>query len=450
MTRVDEPRAGGEGPTLPPPPQGTSSVPADELTSAAASQAALAAAPELVADTLGQYLRAWMNRVRGGESGVLPVLVGLVAIGVFFQVRNHNFLSAGNLTNLLVQGAVFMLLGMAEVFALLLGEIDLSIGFVSGIGGVVTAELVVYPRHWPWWAAVLLALAATTAIGVLQGTLITRLRLPSFVVTLAGLLGWQGVMILILGSGGTVPIPSNVINDFANGNLTPIAGWIVMAAVVGGFGVLTAVRDVRRRAKGLVTPPLSLTILKIAVAAGAAVVLVVVCNTNRGALVPIRGVPWVVLIVLGVLSAWTFLLGRTRFGRYVYAIGGNPESARRAGINLARIRTAAFALAGLTAGIAGIIYASRLRSVSTALDGGTLVLYAVASAVIGGTSLFGGRGKALHAVLGGIVIAAIYNGMGLLGMSAASQYMVTALVLLAAVTVDALARRGRATASPGR
>ena len=168
-----------------------------------------------------------------------------------------------------------------------------------------------------------------------------------------------------------------------------------------------------------------------------------VCNADRGRLVPIRGLPWVVLIVVGVLTMWTLLLGRTKFGRYVYAIGGNPEAARRAGVNLAMIRTLAFSLASFTAGIAGIVYASRLRSVSTALDGGTLVLYAVAAAVIGGTSLFGGRGKAIHAVLGGLVIAAIDNGMGLQGYSAAAKYVVTALVLLAAVTIDAVARRGR-------
>jgi len=290
------------------------------------------------------------------------------------------------------------------------------------------------------------ALLATTAIGALQGTLITRLRLPSFVVTLAGFLGWQGLMILILGQGGTIPIPNDVINDLANGNVSPAAGWMVMGVLVGLFALLMWFRDSRRRASGLVAPPPSLTALKIAVAAVAGAVVLLVCNANRGVLVPIRGVPWVVLIVLGVLAAWTFVLGRTRFGRYVYAIGGNPEAARRAGINLSLIRTVAFALVGLTAGAAGIVYASRLRSVSTSLDGGTLVLYAIASAVIGGTSLFGGRGKALHAVMGGLVIAAIANGMGLLGMSAASQLMVTALVLLAAATVDAVARRGRQVA----
>ena len=420
--------------------------PASQNTSDAARSGTTQQAPVVVgapSQTLGEYLRGRGARLRGGETGVLPIIVGLIAISVFFQFRNHNFLSAGNLTNLLVQGAVFMLLGMGEVFALLLGEIDLSVGFVSGIGGVVTAELVVYPRNWPWWSAVILALLATTAIGALQGTLITRLNLPSFVVTLAGLLGWEGVMIWILGAGGTIPIPSEVINNFANGNLSPLAGWIVMGAIVASYAALTIWRDGRRRASGLVAPPVAITVLKILIAATAAVVLLLVCNTNRGALVPIRGMPWVVLIVLAVLAAWSFLLSRTRFGRYVYAIGGNPEGARRAGINLTRIRTAAFALVGLTAGIAGIVYASRLRSVSTSLDGGTLVLYAVASAVIGGTSLFGGRGKPLHAVLGGIVIAAIYNGMGLLGMSAASQYMVTALVLLAAVVVDSVARRGR-------
>jgi D-xylose transport system permease protein len=418
----------------------------DASTDPAADQAALAvAAPELAAGSLSEYWRALLARARAGESGVLPVVVGLLLIAIIFQSQNENFLTAGNLVNLLTQGAAFMLLGMGEVFALLLGEIDLSIGFVSGIGGVVTTKLLIGPYDWPWWAAILAALLVTTAIGLFQGTLITRLGLPSFVVTLAGLLGFQGVMIWILGEGGTYPIPSDVVNGFANGNMTPATSWIVMGAVVGMFAVITIRRDTKRRSSGLVAPPASLVVVKIVLVAAAGIALVLICNTDRGALVPISGVPWVVLIVLGVLGAWSFLLGRTRFGRYVYAIGSNPEAARRAGINLARIRTISFGLASLTAGIAGIVYASRLRSVSTSLDGGTLVLYAIASAVIGGTSLFGGRGKPLHAVLGGLVIAAIYNGMGLLGMSAATQYMVTAVVLLAAATVDAVARRGRST-----
>ena len=336
-----------------------------------------------------------------------------------------------------------MLLAMGMVFPLLLGEIDLSIGFVSGIGGVVMAELVRQSMGWPWYSAVIVALLVCAAIGAVQGTIITRLGLPAFVVTLAGLLGWQGVMLMILGTGGSLPINDKVINNMASGNLTPAAGWIVVLGIVTVFAVPLWLRDGRRRESGLVTPPASVSMLKIGAAYLAGIAVVLVCNADRGRLVPIKGLPWVVLIVVGVLTLWTLLLGRTKFGRYVYAIGGNPEAARRAGVNLAWIRTLAFTLASFTAGIAGIVYASRLRSVSTSLDGGTLVLYAVAAAVIGGTSLFGGRGKAIHAVLGGLVIAAIDNGMGLQGYSAASKYVVTALVLLAAVTIDAVARRGR-------
>jgi D-xylose transport system permease protein len=379
-----------------------------------------------------------------GESGAISVITGLIVIGIIFQSLNGHFLSPVNLTDLLIQGAVFMLLGMSEVFALLLGDIDLSIGFVSGIGGVITAELLIGSRNWPWWAAVITALLVTTAIGAAQGTLIARLRLPSFVVTLAGLLACQGLMIWILGSGGTLPISDNVINDLANGCLTPAASWLLMAAIVAAFTVVTIRRDAERRAGGT-GPPGRRTAAKVAAAAAAGVVIVAVCNTNRGVLNPVRGVPWVVLIVLGVLFAWSFLLNRTRFGRDAHAIGSNAEAARRAGVSLATIRTVSFALAGLTAGVGGIIYASELRSVSSGTDGATLVLYAVAAAVIGGTSLFGGRGKPLDGVLGGIVIAAIYNGIYLLGMSAAAQDLIFALVLLAAVSADVLARRGQAS-----
>jgi D-xylose transport system permease protein len=379
-----------------------------------------------------------------GESGAISVITGLIVIGIIFQSLNGHFLSPVNLTDLLVQGAVFMLLGMSEVFALLLGDIDLSIGFVSGIGGVITAELLIGSRNWPWWAAVITALLVTTAIGAAQGTLISRLRLPSFVVTLAGLLACQGLMIWILGSGGTLPISDNVINDLANGCLTPAASWLLMAAIVAAFTVVTIRRDAERRAGGT-GPPASRTAAKVGAAAAAGLVIVAVCNTNRGVLNPVRGVPWVVLIVLGVLFAWSFLLNRTRFGRDAHAIGSNAEAARRAGVSLATIRTVSFALAGLTAGVGGIVYASELRSVSSGTDGATLVLYAVAAAVIGGTSLFGGRGKPLDGVLGGIVIAAIYNGIYLLGMSAAAQDLIFALVLLAAVSADVLARRGQAS-----
>jgi D-xylose transport system permease protein len=434
VTTVDEPET--PGPVAGPP---------ADLADAAIAETEVADAPGIHVETLRDSLRVVFVRIRAGDTGVLPVLAGMLVISILFQSLNSNFLSAGNLVNLLIQGAAFMLLAMGEVFVLLLGEIDLSIGFVSGIGGVVTAELVKQQHNWPWWAAVIVALLVCAGIGLVQGTIITRLGLPSFVVTLAGLLGWQGVMLLILGQGGSLPINNNIVNDVASGNLTPLTSWVVAIAIVVVMGARIWRRESGRRARGLAAPPASLSLLKIAGIALTGVVIVLLCNTDRGRVVAIKGVPWVVLLVLVVLAAWTFLLGRTKFGRYVYAIGGNPEAARRAGVNLARIRTLAFVLASTTAGIAGIVYASRLRSVSTALDGGTLVLYSVAAAVIGGTSLLGGRGKAVHAVLGGIVIAAIDNGMGLQGYSAAAKNVVTALVLLAAVTIDSVARRNAAT-----
>lgn len=432
MAKVDEP-ASSAGPVQQ----------AEELTQAAEARAQLAVSPELVAGSVPEYLRASLSRIRAGQVGILPVVGGLLLVSVIFQSLNGQFLTAGNLVNLLVQAAVFSVLAMGEIYALLLGEIDLSIGFVAALGGVVLAELLKPSGlDWPWWAAILVAVLVCAAIGVLQGSIITRLGLPSFVVTLAGLLFWEGLTLKILGNGGSVLISDSIVNDIASGNLSPIAGWVVMLVIVGLFGVLTWRRDARRRTAGLVAPPPGLTALKIGGGLVGGVVIVLICNTDRGRILPIRGVPWVVLLVFGILAAWTFVLGRTRFGRYVYAIGGNAEAARRAGVNLRMIRTVAFTLCSLTAGMAGVIYASRLRSISTAFDQ-TLVLYAVAAAVIGGTSLFGGRGKALHGVLGGVVIAAIANGMGLLGLSAASQYMVTALVLLIAVTIDALTRRGR-------
>jgi D-xylose transport system permease protein len=434
---------------------GTGSADPDPEVEAAAPAAAAAvgaAAPELVVDSLGEYLQAWGRRIRGGESGVLPILVGLAVIVVIFQTQASTFLSAGNIVNLFVQAAVFVLLGLAETFALLLSEIDLSAGYVAAVGAFVIAELIATPNNWPWWAGILAGLAVTAAIGALHGLLITKLHLPSFVVTLAGLLGWEGVMIYLAdidktAVGGVIRISTTtVVYKLVNTNMSPVLSWVVLVVLVALFAAATIPRAARRRARGLSAPPVSITILTIVVTAAAGVALVVICNLNRGALVALRGVPWVVPFVLGVVVAWSWLLGRTRLGRYIYAIGANPEAARRAGINVARIRIIAFTLCSLTAGLAGLVYESRLGSMATDVDGGTLVLYAVAAAVIGGTSLFGGHGKAIHALLGGIVIAAVYNGLGLLGISAAGQDIATAGVLLAAVTVDSLVRRrGSAT-----
>ena len=411
-----------------------------------AAQTAATAAPEVIADSLGEYIKIWWARVRGGESGALPVILGLVVIVVYFQARNSLFLSANNLVNLLTQAAWIVTLGMAEVFVLLLGEIDLSIGYTSVIGAVFTCWLLVPPNPAPWPLAVLAGLAFPAAFGAIQGVLVTRLRLPSFVVTLAGLLFAQGFLLYIINeaapsSGGTIRLYSNVLSDIEGGAMSPAAGWIVMGAAVVLGGALLVVRDSRRRASKLAAPPPSVTWLKFAAMAVAGVVVVLIGNTNRGIAIAVRGVPWVVLVVLVVVIAWSFLLSRTRFGRYVYAIGGSAEAARRAGINLSRIRVLAFTLAGVTAGIMGIIYASLLGSISSNVNGGQQVLYAVAAAVIGGTSLFGGRGKMLGAVLGGLIVAVIYNGLQLLGLGAAAQNMWTAGVLLAAVTVNTLTTR---------
>jgi D-xylose transport system permease protein len=413
---------------------------------------AVVLAPEILAESLGEFLGACWKRIRGGESGALPILVGLVVIVVFFQIQNSHFLTAGNIVNLMNEAAFFILLGMAEVFVLLLAEIDLSVGFVAAVGGAITAALISSPYNWPWWAGLILGLLASAAIGMLQGILITRLHLPSFVVTLGGLLFWAGFLIFIFdldkGSvGGVITITNNVVYNLVNGDITPLASWILLVIFVGLYAFLSISRAARRRAKGLSAPPISITIATILVVAAAGIALVVICNLNRGVLgVSLRGVPWVVLFVLAVILAWSWLLGKTRFGRYIYAIGGSPEAARRAGINVAWVRTFAFTLSGFTAGLAGIVYESRLGSISVGFDGGTYVLYAVAAAVIGGTSLLGGRGKALHPLLGGLVIAVVANGLALLNISTAGTEMATALVLLAAVTVDSVVRRRSAMA----
>jgi len=433
---------------------------APDLT--AAPEAAKAEVPpELVAQTLGEFVRAYLARIRAGESGVLPVIAAMLAIVVVFQVvsPNHVFLSAGNLVNLFQQSAVFMVLAMAEGFALILGEIDLSIGFVGALGAATTVQLV-QPQttNWPWPAAIAAGLLVATVFGVIQGTLITRLRLPSFIVTLAGYLIANGLFLQVLLLGPFSGYPNlagfsdnlKVIYNLMWGSIDPTISWIAMAVVVAGLGALIFLSDNRRRRSGLVAPPTSLSLIKIGLIAVVAVVVVLICNTNRANIGTLEGVPWVIPIVLAVLGAWTVLLQRTRYGRYVYAIGGNPEAARRAGISLPLIRTAAFALCSFTAGIGMLLYASLLNGMSNNVQGGQYVLYAVAAAVIGGTSLFGGRGKPLHGVLGGLVIGGIYNGMFLVGLSFQWEYIVTGLVLLGAVTIDSLSRRGSASGSVTR
>jgi D-xylose transport system permease protein len=405
--------------------------------------------PEIAAQTLGQYFRAWGIRVRSGDAGVLPVVAALVAVVVAFSLLNSRFLIPYNLVNLFEQSTVFIVLAMAEVFVLLLGEIDLSVGYVAAIGGTVAAVLVQPTYNMPWWIAVVAALGLCAAIGVLQGVIITQLRLPAFIVTLAGYLGWYGVLLMMLGNSGNAPLTSEKIDGqrflygIVSGTIDPTGSWIGLAVVVAIFAVILWFRDSGRRRSGLVAPPVGLTILKILLIAVAGFVTVYVCNMNRSSFptTTLMGMPWVIPIVLVVLVMWTVLLEQTSYGRHVYAVGGNAEAARRAGINVSRVRILAFMLCAMTAGLGGIIYASWLGAMTTNINGGQYVLYAVAAAVIGGTSLFGGRGRALHGLLGGLVIGAINNGMFLLGFALQWQLIATALVLLAAVTIDALSRR---------
>lgn len=410
-----------------------------------------AAAPEVLADSLGEYLRAWGRRIRAGESGALPIVVGLIVIIIFFQAERSQFDSALNLVNLFQQASIYVLLGAAEIFALVLSEIDLSVGFVLAVGGFGIAELIAPPVNLPWWLAVLGGVGATAAIGYFQGNLITRLHVPSFVVTLAGLLVWEGVMIELAtvdksAVGGVISVSSSTpVYKLVQSNMSPALSWIVLVVVLAIFAALSLARAARRRARGLSAPPLSITLLTVGLTAIGGILVVYICNLNRGLLIPLKGVPWVIPFVGLVLLSYSLFLGRTRTGRYMYAIGANPEAARRAGINVQRVRRIAFTMSAMTAGLAGLVYLSLLGSISTGVDGGTYTLYGVAAAVIGGASLFGGRGKPLHALLGGLVIGVVYNGLALMGISAAGQFIATGIVLLVAATVDALVRRRGAT-----
>jgi D-xylose transport system permease protein len=424
---------------------------------AAPEAAAADVPPELVAQSLGQYVRAWWTRLRSGDSGVLPVVLAMVVVGVVFEIitPEHAFLRPSNLVYIFGLSTVYMVLAMAETVVLLLGEIDLSVGAVALIGGVIAFKLVQRPgAGWPWWAAILAGLVCCGLFGSLQGTLTARLRIPSFVVTLAGFLLFSGILVVLLGGAdgsvdlNTAEFNQRVTYDLVQGTIAPVASWIILAVVVGVSGAATWLRAARRRRQGLVAPPMSVIAIKIALMAIVGVAVVAVCNVNRGtALKVVQGVPWVIPIVLVVLGVWTLVLQRTRFGRYVYAIGGNPEAARRAGVSLAGIRTWSFALCAATAGLGGILLGSFFYgqySTNTA-DPGQLVLYTVAAAVIGGVSLFGGRGKAIHGVLGGFLIGGIAYGVSLLNLGTLStplQYILPGCVLLAAVLIDVLSRRG--------
>ncbi|HEV7177418.1 MAG TPA: sugar ABC transporter permease, partial [Solirubrobacteraceae bacterium] len=384
--------------------------------------------------SLAEFARQRVAALREGELGSLPIVVGIIVIAIYFQARNSNFLTAGNFVNLIAQMAAIMIIGTGIVFVLLLGEIDLSVGYVSGMGAVIAALLLEPGKGVPTSVALALALGTGIAIGLLQGFFVARVGVPSFVVTLAGLLGWNGVLLLIIGSSGTIVIQNSLINGIANEYMSAALSWIVAIALVAAYAFQQLSNVVRRRQSGLPNDPMLFVVVRIVILAIAAIAVVVIANSDRG-------LPYVTLIMIGSYVIWTFVAERTRFGRHIYAVGGNAEAARRAGINVANIKIVVFAISGFMAALGGLVLASRLSSVDTSTGGGTILLYSIAAAVIGGTSLFGGRGTVKSAFLGAIVITMIDNGLGLLNVSAGTKYIVTALVLLAAVTLDSLSRR---------
>jgi len=413
--------------------------------------------PELVAQSLGQYLRAWWLQARRGNSGVLPVVLGIVIVAIVFEIitPEHAFLRPSNLVFIFGLSTVYMVLAIAETAVLLLAEVDLSVGAVALIGGVIAFKLVQQPgADWPWWAALLAAFAICGAFGAAQGALVARLRIPSFIVTLAGFLLFSGILIVLLGGAdssvnlNTSDPNQNIIYEMVQGLISPVVAWIVLAVLVVAYGASLWMRTTSRRRQGLTAPPLSVVAIRIALVAIIGAAVVIICSVNRGSsLKAVTGVPWVIPIVLAVLGVWTLVLGRTRFGRYMYAIGGNPEAARRAGVSVPAIRIWAFALCSATAALGGILLGSFFfgeYSTNTA-DPGQLVLYSIAAAVIGGVSLFGGRGKAIHGILGGLLIGSIAYGVSLLNLGSLStplEYILPGAVLLAAVLIDVLSRRG--------
>jgi D-xylose transport system permease protein len=444
-------------------------------------------------NVLVTHFNNYVAKVRGGDVGALPAFLGLVLLVVVFSLKSNQFLTVRNLANIPGQGAGTALIALGLVFVLLLGEIDLSAGTAAGAcagfmgvaishGGnlkaglgtgawlvllafILTAIAIAVVQRI-WWAAavsavglvldvshlgsnaelaVLIAVVSGTSIGIVTGFLVAKIGIPSFVVTLALFLGWQGVLLKILGNGGNIPVGNvSFINGLANDNIKPLWGWVLLVVVLGAFIGFSVNRSIRLRAKGLVAEPLIIVLLRGVVLSVVGIVSVYFLNRERGpnpAVTSIKGVPWAVVIVLVAMILTGLLLSKTRFGRYIYAVGGNAEAARRAGIAVPRMRIAAFAISSSLAALGGVVLASSVGGIATDLGGGNQLLYAVGAAVIGGTSLFGGRGRPRDAVIGALVITLLPNGLTLLNLGSSANFVYTGLVLLAAASVDATARR---------
>ncbi|MEU1534690.1 sugar ABC transporter permease [Streptomyces fagopyri] len=395
------------------------------------------------ATSLRSVARNYVDRVRGGELGAIPAILGLIVLCVFFAVLRPVFLSQLNFANLLTQGAGSIAIAMGLVFVLLLGEIDLSAGYASGVCAAVLAILLT-DHGWPWYGAVGAAILTGTVIGLVLGLLVAKVGIPSFVVTLAAFLGFQGIVLMLLKEGTNISIRDETILAVANNNLSPTLGWTLLAVCVGTYAAIQLRQSLNRRQRGLAPAPLTLLAARIGGLAVLGAIAVHLLNQERSRNVivdSLKGVPIVVPVIAVLLIAGTFLLQRTSFGLHIYAVGGNAEAARRAGINVAAIRISAFVICSSLAAVGGIIAASRGNSVDPNTGGSNVLLLAVGAAVIGGTSLFGGRGRVVDAVLGGMVVAVIQNGMGLMGYSSGVKYAVTGSVLLVAAGVDALSRR---------
>jgi D-xylose transport system permease protein len=377
-----------------------------------------------------------LNRIRTGDLGSLRVLLLLAIVWIIFQSQESRFLSSTNIVNLSLQITAVALISVGVVLVLLLGEIDLSVGAVSGVTAAIVAVLSV--KHgWGPVPAILAGLAVGAAIGMFQGFISTRFGIPTFVVTLAGLLGWQGLQLKVLGETGTVNLEPGLLTDLAGKFLADSTGWIVAIVCVVLYGLSTLRGFQKRVASGLAAPPIVLVFIRIAAVAVAAFLFVYVVNKDRG-------VPVAVLILLGFVAAFDFGTRRTKFGRHIYAVGGNMEAARRAGIAVFKVRVIVFTLASTMAAVGGIMAASRLLAVNQSSGGSDLLLNSIAGPVIAGTSLFGGRGNVWSALLGALVIGSISNGMDLLAYTSATKFMVTGAVLLGAVVLDSAARMGRA------
>ena len=399
-------------------------------------------------EPISSHVRAYFQRVRGGEMGALPAVLGLLVLCTAFTILRPVFLTPGNFANLLPQGAAVTVIAMGLVFVLLLGEIDLSAGYTSGVCAAIMA-IVLADQGLPWYVAVLAAVLTGTVIGLTLGTLVAKVGIPSFVVTLAAFLAFQGVVLLLIKGGTIISIQDPTILAISNKFLPPLVGWICFAIGIGAYAAVQLLRLRSRRSRGLATDPGSLILLRVvslAVLTGAAVYILNLERSRNILIVSLKGVPIVVPVAVILLVLLTFVLKRTRYGLHIYAVGGNREAARRAGINTDAIRISAFMICSTMAAVGGILTASRGNSVDANTGGSNVLLYAVGAAVIGGTSLFGGKGRILDAVLGGAVVAVIDNGMGLMGYSSGVKFIVTGLVLLLAAGVDALSRRRAAVA----